>query len=166
MRRISFAEFGGPSVLRLSEADEPQPDRDQIRIRVRAAGVNPVDWRFREGQRQKTHPIELHSGTGQDAAGIVDDIGPGVDGVNPGDHVFGRGFDTYAESAILTSWAPIPEGMSFEEAAGYPSVVETALRAIREVAVQPGETLLINGASGGVGTAAVQIGRASCRERV
>lgn len=160
MRRVSFSEFGGPDVLQLSDAAVPEPDTGQIRVAVRAAGVNPVDWRIREGQRQKTNPIELPSGIGQDASGIVDKIGPGVDGVSVGDPVFGRGFDTYAEFAILTSWAAIPDGMPFEEAAGYPSVVETALRAIREVGVQPGQTLLINGASGGVGSAAVQIARA------
>lgn len=160
MRKVSFSEFGGPEVLRVVEADEPHAGPGQIRVSVRAAGVNPVDWRIREGQRQKTHPISLPSGIGQDAAGIVDEIGDGVDGLTLGDRVFGRGADTYADHAVLTSWARIPDALTFEEAAGYPSVVETALRAIREVGVLPGETLLISGASGGVGSAAVQIARA------
>jgi NADPH:quinone reductase-like Zn-dependent oxidoreductase len=157
MRKVSFAEFGGPEVLRVIEAEKPHAGPGQIRVAVRAAGVNPVDWRIREGQRLQAHPLSLPSGIGQDAAGIVDEIGDGVEGLDLGDRVFGRGADTYADHAVLTSWARIPAGMTFEAAVGYPTVVEAALRAIREVGVHPGETLLINGASGGVGSAAVQI---------
>ncbi|MFE7111468.1 NADP-dependent oxidoreductase [Streptomyces sp. NPDC057575] len=159
MKRVSFAEFGGPDVLHLEEAEEPHAGPGQIRIAVRAAGVNPVDWRIREGQFQKVRPIELPAGIGQDAAGVVDEVGEGVDGIEAGDHVFGRGSSTYAEFAVLSAWARIPEGLSFEEVAGYPSVVETALRIIREVGVRPEQTLLVSGASGGVGSAVLQIAR-------
>jgi NADPH:quinone reductase-like Zn-dependent oxidoreductase len=159
MRKVSFDAFGGPEVLHVVEAAEPHAGPGQIRVAVRAAGVNPVDWRIREGQRQKTHPISLPSGIGQDAAGIVDEIGDGIDDLALGDRVFGRGADTYADHAVLTSWARMPDALTFEEAAGYPSVVETALRALREVGVLPDETLLVSGASGGVGSAAVQIAR-------
>jgi NADPH:quinone reductase-like Zn-dependent oxidoreductase len=90
---------------------------------------------------------------------VVDEVGEGVTGVEVGDRVFGEGADTYAEFAVLGAWARMPEGLTFEEAAGYPSVVETALRVIREVGVLPGQTLLVSGASGGVGSAVVQIAR-------
>ncbi|GAA3534642.1 NADP-dependent oxidoreductase [Amycolatopsis ultiminotia] len=156
---MSFAEFGGPDVLRLVDAEEPHAGPGQIRIAVRAAGVNPVDWRVREGQVLKAHPIELPAGVGLDASGVVDEVGEGVDGVSAGDRVFGEGSSTYAEHAVLSAWARMPEGLTFEEAAGYPSVVETALRVIREVGVQPGQTLLVSGASGGVGSAVLQIAR-------
>ncbi|MFI8930329.1 NADP-dependent oxidoreductase [Streptomyces sp. NPDC053474] len=159
MKRVSFAAFGGPDVLRLEDAEEPHAGPGQIRVAVRAAGVNPVDWRIREGQFQQVRPIELPAGVGQDAAGVVDEVGEGVDGVEVGDRVFGRGSSTYAELAVLTAWAPLPEGLTFEEAAGYPSVVETALRVIGQVGVRPGQTLLVSGASGGVGSAALQIAR-------
>ncbi|MEU8891545.1 NADP-dependent oxidoreductase [Streptomyces sp. NPDC048442] len=159
MKRVSFAEFGGPDVLHLVNAEEPHAGPGQIRIAVRAAGVNPVDWRIREGQFQKVRPIELPAGVGQDASGVVDEVGEGVDGVEVGDHVFGRGSSTYAEFAVLAAWARKPESLSFEEAAGYPSVVETALRIIRQVGVRPGQTLLVSGASGGVGSAVLQIAR-------
>src|SRR6478609_3712682 len=122
MKRVSFAEFGGPDVLQLIDAEEPHAGPGQIRIAVRAAGVNPVDWRIREGQFQKVRPIELPSGVGQDAAGVVDEVGEGVEGVEPGDRVFGRGSSTYAEFAVLSAWARIPEGLPYTEAAGYPSV--------------------------------------------
>ncbi|WP_030373516.1 NADP-dependent oxidoreductase [Streptomyces rimosus] len=159
MKRVSFAAFGGPDVLRLEDAEEPHAGPGQIRIAVRVAGVNPIDWRIREGQFQKTRPIALPAGVGQDAAGVVDEVGEGVEGVEAGDAVFGRGSDTYAEFAVLSAWARMPENLTFEEAAGYPSVVETALRIIRQVGVQSGQTLLVSGASGGVGSAVLQIAR-------
>ncbi|MFI2614930.1 NADP-dependent oxidoreductase [Streptomyces sp. NPDC018584] len=159
MKRISFAEFGGPDVLRLVDAEEPHAGPGRIRVAVRAAGVNPVDWRIREGQILGAHPTELPAGVGLDAAGVVDEVGEGVEGVEAGDHVFGEGSSTYAEFAVLSAWARMPEGLTFEEAAGYPSVVETALRVIREVGVRSGQTLLVSGASGGVGSAVLQIAR-------
>ncbi|WP_030842887.1 NADP-dependent oxidoreductase [Streptomyces hygroscopicus] len=159
MKKVSFAEFGGPDVLRLIDAEEPHAGPGQIRIAVRAAGVNPVDWRIREGQVLGAHPTVLPSGVGLDAAGVVDEVGEGVEGVEIGDRVFGEGSSTYAEFAVLSAWARMPEGLTFEEAAGYPSVVETALRIIREVGVRSGQTLLVSGASGGVGSAVLQIAR-------
>ncbi|MGV9357018.1 NADP-dependent oxidoreductase [Streptomyces misionensis] len=159
MKKVSFAEFGGPGVLHLVDAEEPHAGPGRIRIAVRAAGVNPVDWRIREGQKLGAHPVELPSGVGLDAAGVVDEVGEGVEGVEVGDRVFGEGSSTYAEFAVLSAWARMPEALTFEEAAGYPSVVETALRVIREVGVQPGQTLLVSGASGGVGSAVLQIAR-------
>ncbi|MBZ6104684.1 NADP-dependent oxidoreductase [Streptomyces olivaceus] len=159
MRKVSFAEFGGPDVLRLVDAEEPHPGPGRIRVAVRAAGVNPVDWRIREGQVLGAHPVELPAGVGLDAAGVVDEKGAGVEGVEIGDRVFGEGSSTYAEFAVLGAWARMPEGLTFEEAAGYPSVVETALRVLREVGIRAGQTLLVSGASGGVGSAVLQIAR-------
>ncbi|MET9497836.1 NADP-dependent oxidoreductase [Streptomyces sp. NPDC006552] len=159
MKKVSFAEFGGPDVLHLIDAEEPHAGPGQIRIAVRAAGVNPVDWRVREGQVLGAHPIELPAGVGLDASGVVDEVGAGVVGVEAGDHVFGEGASTYAEFAVLSAWARMPEGLTFEEAAGYPSVVETALRILNEVGVESGQTLLVSGAAGGVGSAVLQIAR-------
>ncbi|MDX3853293.1 NADP-dependent oxidoreductase [Streptomyces sp. AK02-01A] len=159
MRKVSFAEFGGPDVLQLVDAEEPHAGPGQVRIAVRAVGVNPVDWRIREGQILGAHPIELPSGVGLDASGVVDEVGEGLEGVEVGDHVFGEGSSTYAEFVVLSAWARMPGGLTFEEAAGYPSVVETALRVVREVGVRSGQTLLVSGASGGVGSAVLQIAR-------
>ncbi|MFF2080099.1 NADP-dependent oxidoreductase [Kitasatospora sp. NPDC058162] len=159
MKKVGFAAFGGPEVLRLVDAEVPRPGPGRIRIAVRAAGVNPVDWRLREGQVLGAHPVRLPAGVGLDAAGVVDEVGAGVEGIEVGDRVFGEGLDTYAEFAVLSAWARMPEGLTFEEAAGYPSVVETALRVLREVGVRPGQTLLVSGASGGVGSAVLQIAR-------
>ncbi|WP_225628050.1 NADP-dependent oxidoreductase [Streptomyces werraensis] len=159
MKKVSYAEFGGPDVLRLIDADKPHAGPGEIRIAVRAAGVNPVDWRIREGQMRPALPASLPAGVGLDAAGVVDEVGEGVTDVAAGDRVFGEGTDTYAEFAVLHAWARMPEGLPFEEAAGYPSVMETALRVLRECGVRPGQTLLVSGASGGVGSAVLQIAR-------
>jgi NADPH:quinone reductase-like Zn-dependent oxidoreductase len=159
MKKVSYAEFGGPDVLHLVDADEPHAGPGEIRIAVRAAGVNPVDWRIREGQMRPALPASLPAGVGLDAAGVVDEVGEGVTDVAVGDRVFGEGSDTYAEFAVLHAWARTPEGLSFEEAAGYPSVMETALRILGECGVRPGQTLLVSGASGGVGSALLQIAR-------
>ncbi|MEV5251913.1 NADP-dependent oxidoreductase [Streptomyces werraensis] len=159
MKKVSYAEFGGPDVLRLMDADKPHAGPGEIRIAVRAAGVNPVDWRIREGQMRPALPASLPAGVGLDAAGVVDEVGEGVTDVAAGDRVFGEGTDTYAEFAVLHAWARMPEGLPFEEAAGYPSVMETALRVLRECGIRPGQTLLVSGASGGVGSAVLQIAR-------
>ncbi|KOG76731.1 MULTISPECIES: NADP-dependent oxidoreductase [Streptomyces] len=159
MKKVSYAAFGGPDVLDLIDAEEPHAGPGRIRVSVRAAGVNPVDWRLREGQVLGAHPVELPAGVGLDAAGVVDEVGEGVTDVAVGDRVFGEGADTYAEFAVLSAWAPMPDELSFAEAAGYPSVVETALRIIDEVGVRPGQKLLVSGASGGVGSAVLQIAR-------
>ena len=156
---VTYSRFGGPDVLELVDAPPPRPDPGQILVSVRAAGVNPTDWRAREGQFRRIRPTRFPAGVGQDAAGVVRAVGPGVRDVEIGDAVFGRGFSTYAEQAVLFAWARLPDRLSFAEAAGYPSVTETALRILGEVAVPAGETLLVSGAAGGVGTAVVQIAR-------
>nr|WP_245555559.1 NADP-dependent oxidoreductase [Gordonia soli] len=139
------------------EAPQPHAGPGQIRISVEAAGINPHDWRSRRGQFERVRPLDLPAGVGQDAAGVVDEIGPGVHSVSIGDEVFGRGTSTYAEYAVLSSWAPKPDTLTFAQAAGYPSVSETALRVLDEIDVPPGGTLLVSGAAGGVGSAVVQI---------
>ncbi|MET9265643.1 NADP-dependent oxidoreductase [Amycolatopsis sp. NPDC004079] len=159
MKAVRFAAYGGPDVLDLAEVPEPHAGPGQIRVAVRAAGVNPHDWRTREGQFRRIRPIDLPSGVGQDASGVVDEVGEGVTDIAVGDLVLGRGSNTYAEFAVLSSWARLPSGLTFAEAAGYPSVVETALRVLRLVGVQTGQTLLVSGAAGGVGSAVLQIAR-------
>ncbi|XAS76564.1 NADP-dependent oxidoreductase [Dermatophilaceae bacterium Sec6.4] len=157
MKAVQFSEYGGPEVLRVAEVDEPHAGNGQIRIAVRAAGVNALDWKVRAGYMKDQLPLEFPAGVGLDASGVVDEVGEGADGVAVGDAVFGAGSAAYAEYAILDHWAAKPERMSFEEAAGYGVPVETAVRILNLVGVRSGQTLLISGASGGVGSAVVQI---------
>jgi NADPH:quinone reductase-like Zn-dependent oxidoreductase len=157
MKAIQFYRYGSPEVLALVDVDEPHAQAGQVRVKVRAVGVNGLDWKIRAGHQREIRDLRLPAGTGSDAAGIVDEAGDGVTDVRAGDAVFGFGAGALAEYAVLDAWARMPEGLSFEEAAGYPIPVETAFRVLDEVGIQPGQTLLVSGASGGVGTAVVQI---------
>jgi NADPH:quinone reductase-like Zn-dependent oxidoreductase len=155
LRAAQFSSFGGPEVLEVVDVPEPHPGPGQIRIAVRAAGINPVDWKFRQGMMGG----ELPSGTGREAAGVVDALGEGVTGASIGDAVFGHAADGAAQFAVLTNWAVIPAGLDFPGAAGLPVAVETAVRGLDQLGVTRGSTLLVDGAAGGVGSAVVQIAR-------
>ena len=156
MEAVQYSAFGGADVLTLVQSEEPHAGPGQIRIAVRAAGVNGIDWKIRSGfMGEQQFPV----GTGFDAAGVVDEVGSDVHGVSIGDAVFGAGSATLAEFAVLDAWASKPESLSFEEAAGYPIPVETAIRVLNQVGVRTGETLVVSGASGGVGSAVLQFAR-------
>jgi len=159
VKAVRFDEYGGPEVLYVADVEPPAAGPGEIRIAVRAAGVNGVDCKIRSGYLKEFMPVSFPSATGVDAAGVVDQVGAGVEGVAVGDRVFGNGRGTWAEQAILTSWAKMPDWLGFDQAAGYPLPAETALRILRLARVKPGETLLVNGASGGVGSAVMQIAR-------
>lgn len=161
MKAVRFHHYGGPEVLKIEEIDVPEPGPGQVRITVKAAGVNPIDWKLRAGYMHDMMPLSLPAGSGLDAAGVIDAIGEGVTGTAVGDAVFGKGYNTMAEFAILHEWAPKPNGLSFEEAAGFPVAVETATRIIDQVGVKRGETLLVSGAAGGVGSAVIQLAKAA-----
>ena len=161
MKAVRFHRYRGPDVLTVEDIDRPEPGPGQVRIAVRAAGVNPIDWKLRAGIMHALMPLSFPAGIGFDAAGVVDALGEGVTGVAVGDAVFGKGRATMAEYALLHEWARMPESLSFEEAAGYPVAVETATHVIGEVGVKAGDTLLVSGAAGGVGSAAVQLAAAA-----
>jgi NADPH:quinone reductase-like Zn-dependent oxidoreductase len=155
MKAARFTRFGGPEVLEIVELPDPHAGPGQVRIVVRAAGVNASDWKKRQGRMDPELPQTL----GYEAAGIVDEVGPGVTGVAPGDRVFGLSAEGAAQatSAVLSFYAPIPASLDFADAAALPSVIETATRALDQLGVGDGQTLLINGASGSVGSAATQL---------
>ncbi|QJY48047.1 NADP-dependent oxidoreductase [Pseudonocardia broussonetiae] len=159
MKAIRFERFGPPDVLALVDVDEPHAGPGQVRIAVRAVGINGLDGKIRSGRMAGVFDVALPSGTGSDASGVVDQVGDGVSGVQVGDAVFGVGTGVLAEHAVLDAWAVKPDSLAFEEAAGYPVPVETAFRVLDLVGLEPGRTLLVSGASGGVGTAVVQIAR-------
>lgn len=159
MKAVQFTEYGDADVLHVVEIDEPHAGPGQVRIKVAAAGVNGMDWKIRAGYLQEMIPVTFPAGLGLDASGVVDETGDGVADVAVGDAVFGSGSKTYAEYAVLNFWAAKPDSLSFEEAAGYPIPVETAIRILDQVGVQAGQTLVVSGASGGVGSAVLQIAR-------
>ncbi|MGB0748534.1 MAG: NADP-dependent oxidoreductase [Magnetospiraceae bacterium] len=160
MKAVQFSEYGGPEVLKLVETDAPHAGPGQIRVAVRTVGVNPAEWKIRAGYFQEFMPVEFPAGVGFEAAGIVDEVGEGVTDVAVGDAVFGHGPGALAEYTVLTYWAHKPEDMPFDVAGGLAVASETAIRALDYAGAKSGETVLICGAAGGVGTAAVQIARA------
>lgn len=155
MKAARFDRFGGPEVLQIVDLPDPHPGPGEIRIAVRAAGVNPSDWKKRRGLMDPELPQTL----GHEAAGIVDELGEGVEDVAVGDRVFGLSAEgaAQAELAVLSFHAPIPPSLDFPGAAALPAAIETATRALDQLEVASGGTLLINGASGSVGGAAVQL---------
>ncbi len=159
MKAIEFNGYGGPDVLHIVDVEAPHAGLGEVRIKVCAAGVNPSDWKRREGQYRAFEHVHFPAGLGVEGAGIVDEIGPGVTDVKIGDMVFGFGNNTMAEQAVLTHWAVKPDNLSFEVAAGLPVVSDTAARALAQVGVKKGQTLLVSGAAGGVGSAIVQLAR-------
>ncbi|MFF8541732.1 NADP-dependent oxidoreductase [Streptomyces werraensis] len=159
MRAARYHEYGDPTVLTVEEAPDPTPGRGEIRIRVAAASVNPVDWKVRSGAVRDLLPVDLPAVPGRDAVGRVDRIGEGVEGVGVGDRVFGLGGVTgaTAELAVLSAWAPAPAAWSDEEAAGAALASVTALSGLKALGPLSGRTLLVEGAAGGVGGAAVEL---------
>ncbi|MDX6351570.1 MAG: hypothetical protein QOF84_6360 [Streptomyces sp.] len=157
MFALSFSEYGDPSVLQVTEVPEPHAGPGQVRIAVRTAGVNPLDWKIRAGYLKDSFPIELPAIPGMDAAGVVDEVGEGVEEVSVGDEVFGSGNGVSAQYAVLDHVTAKPASMSWAEAAGLPAPAETSLRALDVVGPPTaGQTLLIDGAAGGVGSIAAQ----------
>ena len=161
MKAVRFSQFGGPEVLEIVDLPDPHPGPGQVRIAVRAAGVNPSDWKKRKGLMDSGLPQTM----GYEAAGVVNELGEGVADVAVGDRVFGFSAEgaAQAELAVLSWYAPIPPSLDFPGAAALPAAVETATRALDQLGVGgesgsgSGSTLLINGASGSVGSAAVQL---------
>jgi NADPH:quinone reductase-like Zn-dependent oxidoreductase len=154
MRAVQYHRFGGPEVLRLDEVPLPEPGPGQVRVAVHTAGVNPLDRKIREGLLGDR---SLPRRPGSELAGIVDAPGPDAP-ANVGDPVVGWAMTgAYAEFALAEVVATIPPGLSWHEAASLPVAAEAAVRGLRELAIRPGETLLVQGASGVVGALATQL---------
>jgi NADPH:quinone reductase-like Zn-dependent oxidoreductase len=157
VKAVQFKQYGGPEVLELVDLPDPHPGPGQVRIRVRAAGISASDTKIRRGEL--SFGATLPQTTGADVAGIVDELGEGVTDVAVGDRVFGISDDqaAAAEYALLSFRAIIPPSLGFVDAAGIPVALETATRALDQLEVITGTTLFVNGASGGIGSATVQL---------
>ena len=167
MKTLVYHEYGSPDVLRCEEVEKPTPKDDELLIKVRAASINPLDWRLMRGEPRLVRVIGKLMGLGGgrpgvDVAGVVEEVGPGVTQFKRGDRVFGgcrAAFSDYVctrESKIVS----IPDNVTFEQAASINVAGLTALQGLRDKArIKAGETVLVNGAAGGVGTFAVQIAK-------
>jgi NADPH:quinone reductase-like Zn-dependent oxidoreductase len=172
MRAIVYEDFGPPDILRCAEIEKPVPGDNEVLIKVRAASVNPLDWKVMKGGPFLLR-ILLSRGKpkikrpGVDVAGQVESIGKNVTGFQPGDEVFGTCSGAFAEYAtsgsapgMKTVLVRKPANVTFEQAASAPVAALTALQGLRDKGrIQPGQNVLINGAAGGVGTFAVQIAK-------
>jgi NADPH:quinone reductase-like Zn-dependent oxidoreductase len=167
MRAAVLTGYGGVERLELREVDRPEPGSGQLLVRVLAAGVNPIDWKIRQGRLRLLMPARFPLVLGFDVAGEVAAVGPEVADFAPGDPVFamldsrhGGGYAEYAVTGQAAA-APKPEALSWEEAAAVPLAGLTAFQALRDAGgLQPGERAAVIGAAGGVGHFAVQIAAA------
>jgi NADPH:quinone reductase-like Zn-dependent oxidoreductase len=157
MRALQYTAYGDPEVLEWTEAADPHAGPGQIRIAVRAASVNPIDWKALTGMLSGGEPLADIGYLGNDAAGVVDEVGQGASGVSVGDEVFGRGRNTQAEYAVLDSWAAKPPSIDWAVAAAAGVAGETGERGLRLLDVNAGDTLFVDGGAGGVGAVTVQM---------
>lgn len=168
MRALSYSRYGGPDVLELSDLPAPKVGPDSVLVRVRAASVNPVDWKVRQGYLDPMMDTVFPVVPGWDVAGVVDRVGPDAPEFAVGDEVFGyvrkdwiQG-GTFAElvAAPVRTLARKPDSLTFEEAAAVPLAGLSAYQTIERAGVHAGQTVLVHAAAGGVGQFAVQIARA------
>tara|TARA_Y100001972_G_scaffold48958_1_gene60193 strand:+ start:1222 stop:2199 length:978 start_codon:yes stop_codon:yes gene_type:complete len=171
MKAIRYNDYGAPDVLRYQEIEKPIPEDKEILIKVKSASVNPLDWHMMRGRplfmRVSTGLSKpKHNGLGADVSGVVESVGAGVTKFSPGDEVFGDVFETglgsLAEFAKTREDKLVlkPKELSFDEAAAVPVAAITALQGLRDTGrIQSGQSVLVNGASGGVGSFAVQIAK-------
>ncbi|MBT2441041.1 NADP-dependent oxidoreductase [Streptomyces sp. ISL-36] len=159
MEAITYEEFGGPEVLRHeSGVAVPEPGAGAVRVKVAAVGVNPVDYKRRYGWVEAFYPTTFPAVPGLEFAGTVDALGEGVTGVAVGDEVFGwTTTGAYAQYALAELFLPKPAGLTWEQAASLPVAGETAARVLELLGLKEGETLLLHGAAGVVGSVAVQL---------
>lgn len=168
MKTVRFHDYGEPDVLMIDDVEPPSPEAHELRVRVRAAGVNPVDWRYRKGQLKYYDWLSSFPRTpGSDLAGEVLETGSAVEDFRTGDSVFAMTppltMGTYAEQVCLPARyaSPKPPSLSMVEAASLPLVSLTSWQAlVQKAELEPEDVIVVNGASGGVGTVGVQIARA------
>lgn len=157
MRALQFRAYGGPEVLEWAQAPDPHAGPGQVRVAVRAASVNPIDWKTFAGALSGGKPMVGTGYLGYDAAGVVDEVGEGVSGISVGDDVLGLGRNTQAEYAVLDSWAAKPSSVDWAVAAAAGVAGETGERGLRLLGVQSGDIVFVDGGAGGVGAVAVQM---------
>ena len=169
MKAVVYRTYGGPDVLEYTDVPDPKLGADAVLVKVRASSVNPVDWKVQAGYLDPVLDVFFPVIPGWDLAGVVEKVGVGVTEFAPGDEVIGyvredvvhRG--TFAEyvAAPVRTLGPKPANLTFEQAGGLPLAGLTAYQALtRHLRLRPEETLLVHAAAGGVGSMAVQIGRA------
>lgn len=167
MKAMAINRYGGPEVLEQMDLPTPKIGMDGILVRVKAAGVNPVDWKIRQGYLDAAFPSHFPLVPGWDVAGVVESVGPAVTAYAPGDEVIGYVRRDHIQHGTYAQLVPAPEralahkppGLDWAQAAALPLAALTAYQALKAANVASGETVLVNAAAGGVGHVAVQLAR-------
>jgi NADPH:quinone reductase-like Zn-dependent oxidoreductase len=160
VKAVRFSEYGDVDVLRVEEVETPQPGEGEVLLRVKAAGVNPIDWKVLHGLVSGGEPLAEPRGLGVDVAGVIEKVGPGVEGFSPGEDVLGNSSSAaYSEYALSRPQMlqKTPPGLVWEVAGSLGVVVGTAYATLEALKLGTGETLLVLGASGAVGSIATQL---------
>jgi len=157
MKAVVLHEYGPPKNLKYEDIQDPNSSDNELLVRVAATSVNPIDYKMRSGAAKDRFPVEFPAILGRDIAGTVRSVGPKVKDFKVGDKIIALGFKSYAELATVdpTEATLLPDGMDFVESAALPLVVTTGDQLARATKVQPGQTILVSGAIGGVGRTAV-----------
>jgi NADPH:quinone reductase-like Zn-dependent oxidoreductase len=162
-KAVKFDQYGGINVLEVRDVPRPVPGEGQVLVEVKAAGINPGEAMIREGAVHDRWPATFPSGQGSDLAGVVAEVGPGVDGFEVGDEVLGFTEERASQAEYVVVPAnqltAKPAAVPWEVAGGLPGAGTTAYAAVRAVGLKPGDTVAVAGAAGGVGTIAVQLAR-------
>ncbi|SPL72646.1 NADP-dependent oxidoreductase [Acinetobacter stercoris] len=161
MKAVIFNQYGGPEVLETIEIPTPTPNENQLLVEVKAFGVNPLDWKLRQGFMKNFMPLNFPHILGAEVAGIVVEA-PDNNEFKAGDRVYGRAVQSYAEYALMeiVNAQIIPDFLSFNEAAALPSSTQTAYTALKLIGnLEQGQNVLIHAGAGGVGVAAIQIAK-------
>ena len=162
VKAVVLREYGGPDKLKYEEWTDPAVGAGQVLVRVSAAGVNPIDYKLRSGAMQAFMPLTFPAILGYDFSGVVRAVGPNANGFAPGDKVFGRCAQTYAQFVVadVVGVAKLPDGLDLVDAAALPVITNTGEQIItRAIKIQPGQTVVVTGALGSVGRAAVWVAR-------
>jgi NADPH:quinone reductase-like Zn-dependent oxidoreductase len=163
MKAVRFDQYGGNEVLHIAEVPTPEPAAGEVLVRVKAAGINPFEWKVRQGMYQAFIPTAFPSGQGSDFAGVVTKVGSAVKDIRTGLEAFGftNNRASHAEYVVADAHhlTAKPKSVSWEVAGALPVVGTTAYASVRAVALRPGETVLVSAAAGGVGSIAVQLAR-------
>lgn len=159
-RTMQFSEYGGTDVLAAVDAPAPTAGPGQVRIEVRAAGINPIDWKIMRGFMREMIPLTLPAGLGSDVAGVVDQVGTGVTEFQVGDEVMGRSLTPAISESALADPANLitkPADIGWDVAGSVAGAGGTAWAVLDQLGIEAGETFLVHAAAGGVGTFAVQL---------
>jgi NADPH:quinone reductase-like Zn-dependent oxidoreductase len=162
-KAVRFDEYGGVDVLHIAEVDRPVPGPGQVLVRMKAAAINPGEGKIRTGALAQRFPTTFPSGEGSDLAGIVEELGPDVQGISVGEEVIGFTDNRASHAELVVTEAanlvPKPAGVSWEAAGSLYVAGGTAWAMVRAVAAGPGDTVVVAGSAGGVGSIAIQLAR-------